>query len=266
MLIALRDPLAGIGLGVIVDGAADMRCAGVLARGESIRDAVTRTRPRVLVLDVRHRRADPALIPDLARARPSTRILIMVDHTAEECALKHLMALRTGSTLSPEAMDRLDDCCLTSLKQDAHGCLGQEPEPEVVLRAVRTVAAGEVAAAPWVKAVAERVRNRTDPRAGPEAPPAITERELEVMACLAEGLTNAAIADRLGLREQTVKNHIAKAMHKLGTESRLEVGLQLSRHNVRLHGPREGGPPRTDDGPRTGAPEGAELPRENQFT
>lgn len=235
MLIALRDPLAGIGFGVIVDGADDMRCVGVVGRGESVRDAVSRTRPRVLVLDVRDRRADPALLPDLSRSHPSTRILIMVDHTAEECALKHLMALRTGSTLSPEAMDRLDDCCLTSLKQFAHGCLGQEPEPEAVLRAVRTVAAGEVAAAPWVKAVAERVRARTDSRAGPEAPASITERELEVMACLAEGLTNSAIAERLGLREQTVKNHIAKAMQKLGTESRLEVGLELSRHNVRLH-------------------------------
>ncbi len=233
VLIAISDPLAALGLSVLVDQEPDMRCAGVLTPSDSIRERVAHTPARVVVLDVQYRRDDPALVPDLARQHPDVRVLVAVDHSAEECGLRHFLERKAGVRLAPEAVDRLDDCCLTSLRQEAHGCLGQGAEPEAVLRSIRTVADGEIAAAPWMHALARRLQGCPDlPREEPL--PAITERELEVLACLGEGLNNAEIARQLGLREQTVKNHISKAMAKLGAESRLEVGLLASRFNLRL--------------------------------
>lgn len=233
VLIALYDPLAALGLSGVVEDADGLHCAGLVDVDQAIRDAVVRHRPSVLVLDVQHRRADPELLGDLARIDSALRVLIMVDHRAEECAVRHLLASRFGGTIMPDALAMLDECCLTSLKTNAHGCLAREPRPEEAIRAIRTVAAGEVAAAPWVHALTDRVQRNGRPGASaPES--AITARELEVIANVAKGLSNAEIGQVMGIREQTVKNHIGNAMAKLKVASRLEMGLFAAKHHVLL--------------------------------
>ena len=240
VLIALFDPLAALGLSVVVESAERLHCAGTVNADESIREAVELHRPAVVVLDVQHRRADPELLGDLVRIDPGLRVLVMVDHRAEECAVRHLLASRFGGAIMADAVEMLDECCLTSLKTNAHGCLARDPTPEEAIRAIRTVAAGEVAAAPWVQALTERVQR--PPKAGsPAAENAITPRELEVIAHVAKGLSNAEIGRLLEIREQTVKNHIRSAMAKLKVASRLEMGLFAARHHVRLE-EQESGP------------------------
>lgn len=128
-------------------------------------------------------------------------------------------------------MARLDDCCLTSLRRSALGCVARGSTPESVVGAVLAVGRGEVVAAPWLASLAKAVHGPTS-RAGDDTP--ISVRELEVMALLAKGLSNKEIARRLGLREQTVKNHVTRTMQKLGAENRTEVGLLAARHKLRL--------------------------------
>jgi len=194
-------------------------------------EVVAETDPDVLILDVNYRRADDSLLPDLADQNPSCKVLVHVAHSSLECALRHLLEMGDRAHLSDDAVRRLDECCLTSLRVGARGCLPKAIDPESLLRSVRSVAAGEVVAAPWLTAVA-RMSASSSP--SERAKRAITPRELEVIALLAEGLGNKQIARRLGIREQTVKNHVTRAMEKLGVTSRLEVGLMASRMNLEL--------------------------------
>jgi DNA-binding NarL/FixJ family response regulator len=153
---------------------------------------------------------------------------MLVPHTAEECALRHLLTAGGRAHLSPEAAGRLDECCLTSLRGQARGCLPCEADPQEIVQAVSEVAAGRVAAAPWLSAFADVGM------AGAAERPSITARELEVMALLADGLGNKTIARKLGIREQTVKNHLARLMSKLGLTTRTQVGLMAAQHHVHV--------------------------------
>lgn len=230
VLVAVKDPVAAVGLRTILNQAEGMVCTPA-AEGDAtdVRGAVAREKPHVLLLDVDIRRTDPQLITDVVERHPGTRVLVYVDHSPQQCALQHLLELGGRAHLSPDALARLDDCCLTSLRQKAHGCLGTGVDVRGVVEAVRAVAAGEVAAAPWLASLAETVR-----LAGGDDGSPISVRELEVMTLLARGLSNKQIAKELGIREQTVKNHVTRTMEKLGVHNRTEVGLLAARHNLRL--------------------------------
>lgn len=90
---------------------------------------------------------------------------------------------------------------------------------------------GEIAAAPWLAAVLNQESGRSRrPRPAGDQP--VTARELEVISLVAEGLSNKEVARRLGIREQTVKNHLVQISKKLGVSSRLEIGLEAVRHHV----------------------------------
>ena len=88
-----------------------------------------------------------------------------------------------------------------------------------VLSAIRSAAAGESLVSPQLLArLLPRLR-----REHREVGESITEREREVLQCLAEGLTNADIAGRLSVSVHTVRNHVANLSTKLGAHSKLEV-------------------------------------------
>jgi DNA-binding NarL/FixJ family response regulator len=229
VIVAVADPVAAIGLQTILDGAPDVRHILSVDSRDGVREAVERHRPHLLLLDVAYRRQDPALVPGIARDWPGTRVLVYVDHSADECGIREMMALGGRAKLSPEAMSKLDDCCLMSLKQQAMGCVGKGSTPEMVLEAVRTVARGEIAAAPWLSSVVSTLQEQGGASGKP-----ISARELDVLGLLAEGLSNKQIARQLDIREQTVKNHVTRLMEKLGVRSRLEVGLLAARHRLRV--------------------------------
>jgi DNA-binding NarL/FixJ family response regulator len=85
---------------------------------------------------------------------------------------------------------------------------------------VRAAASGEALISPEMLARLLPRLGRTGPAARPQE---LTEREREVLALLADGLTNAAIAERLVVSVHTVRNHIANLSAKLGAHSKLEA-------------------------------------------
>lgn len=228
VVVAVQDTFPRLGIQTALEDSGVARVAAALEGTERLFQVLDEHQPEVLVLDVRFRRDDPGLLPELARRHPSCRILVLVPHKANECALRHLLAAGGKAHLSPEAANRIDECCLTSLRGQARGCLPCEAGAHEVVQAVLEVAAGHVAAAPWLSAFAEVGMGSAAEQ------PSITARELEVMALLAEGLGNKAIARKLGIREQTVKNHLARLMAKLGLTSRAQVGLVAARYHVRV--------------------------------
>ncbi len=231
VVVAVEDPLVRLGMKAVLDAAEDCRAVAVMDGPEHLWEAMDLHHPTVLILDVSFRRADDTLLPSLAERHPTCSVLVYVEHSAEHCALRHLPALCHQAHLSGDAVRMLDECCLTSLREGVRGCVPHEVEPDSLLRAVRAVAAGEIAAAPWLTAAVRMGANGRDPD---RIPRAITPRELEVVALVAKGMANKQIGRRLGIREQTVKNHVTRAMEKLGLTSRLEVGLLAARMNLEL--------------------------------
>ncbi|OQO92019.1 DNA-binding response regulator [Saccharomonospora piscinae] len=101
---------------------------------------------------------------------------------------------------------------LPAIEAGATGYLLKDAPPEDLAAAVRTAAAGRSALAP---AVADRLLTRL------RTPGiSLTPRETEVLALVAEGLSNRALGERLHLTEGTVKSHLARIYTKLGVESR----------------------------------------------
>jgi DNA-binding NarL/FixJ family response regulator len=228
VVIALEELLLQMGIKAALDASDDCRAVGTVGNVNHVDQEVRRMGPNVLLLDVHFQRRDRDLIPRLVRNHPGLKVLVLVDHSDEECSIRALLADPAGFRFSEEALEHLDECCLTSLRSSARGCVPRTIDPPHLLHAIRTIAGGEIAAAPWLSALVSG--GGSSVRIGGPAP--ISARELEVIALVADGKGNKEIARALGIREQTVKNHLASIMTKLGVKSRLEVGLHAVRKNL----------------------------------
>ncbi len=232
VLVALEEHLLRLGMKAALEEAEDCRVLGLVEDVGKVEEEVRRLAPQVLVMDARFQRLDRQLIPRLTAEHPELKVLVMVEHSDEECSIRALLADPRAARFSEEALEHLDECCLTSLRSSARGCVPRTADPAKLVQAVRTVAAGEIAAAPWLTAIL--APGSGVPR--PEGPAPISARELDVIGLVAEGKGNKEIARRLGIREQTVKNHLASIMQKLGLKSRLEVGIHAVRQNLAAPG------------------------------
>jgi DNA-binding NarL/FixJ family response regulator len=228
VVIALEEPLLRLGAKAALDEAEDCTVVGMVDRREAVEEEVRRTMPQVLVMDVEFQKEDRQIILRLVEEDPELKVLVFVEHSDEECSIRALLADPEAVRFSVEALEHLDECCLTSLRSSARGCVPRTSEPGHLLQAVRTVAAGEIAASPWLTAIL----NPGGSGVRPDAPGPISARELDVIGLVAEGKGNKEIAKILGIREQTVKNHLASIMQKLGAKSRLEVGIHAVRQNL----------------------------------
>jgi len=118
----------------------------------------------------------------------------------------------------------LDEYVFEALRVGASGFLVKNTEPAELVHAVRAVAAGDALLSPGVtkRLVNEFAARSRQPRPTVELD-ALTEREREVMALVAEGLTNAEIAERLVVSPATAKTHVSRAMVKLGVRDRAQM-------------------------------------------
>jgi DNA-binding NarL/FixJ family response regulator len=123
----------------------------------------------------------------------------------------------------------LDAYVYDALRAGASGFLLKDAPPADLVAAVRVVARGEAMLAPAVtRALIGRYGDRVLPEARPagEAPPelaALTARELEVLALVAEGYTNSEIAAELVISHETVKTYVSRMLTKLGLRDRVQA-------------------------------------------
>ncbi|RME11091.1 MAG: DNA-binding response regulator [Ardenticatenia bacterium] len=116
-----------------------------------------------------------------------------------------------------------DDSVFDALQAGARGYLLKGATPQETIHAIRAVARGEAIFSP---SAAERLIDffEQQPTPATSAPfPDLTEREREVLALMAQGLTNAAIAERLVLSPKTVRNHVSNIFSKLGVSDRTQA-------------------------------------------
>jgi DNA-binding NarL/FixJ family response regulator len=120
----------------------------------------------------------------------------------------------------------LDDYIIEALRAGASGFLLKDAPVEELVRAVRTVAAGDAQLSPAVTKrlldqVARRLPAAVQRDAGPLAE--LTDRELEVLRLVAAGMSNSEIAAALVVSEPTVKTHVSNVLQKLGLRDRVQA-------------------------------------------
>jgi DNA-binding NarL/FixJ family response regulator len=175
---------------------------GEAANGAEAVDTVRRTRPDVVLMDIR--------MPELDGLEATRRIF------ADGTEGPRVIMLTTFD---------LDHYVYAALSAGASGFLLKDVTPEHLLAAVRMVRTGDALLAPAItRRLVERFSRRdTDPAPSHRDLATLTPRELEVLGLLAQGLSNAELADRLHLSEATVKTHVARILAKLGLRDRVQA-------------------------------------------
>ncbi|MBS9375223.1 Transcriptional regulatory protein DegU [Rhodococcus sp. B50] len=123
----------------------------------------------------------------------------------------------------------IDEYVFESLRAGAAGYLLETASADAMLDAIRAVHAGESALSPQITRTVIDAFVSNSPRQedlpdGPDVD-ALTAREQEGFACLGEGLSNRQIATRLVIGENTAKTHVARVLHKLGVQSRIQAAI-----------------------------------------
>ncbi|MEU0785854.1 response regulator transcription factor [Streptomyces sp. NPDC006173] len=199
------DPLVRAGLALMMGGAEDVEIVGEAADGAEVEALVDRTRPDVVLMDIRMPNVDGLTATERLRAREEApQVVVLTTFHADDQVLR---ALRAG----------------------AAGFVLKDTPPAEILDAVRRVAAGDPVLSPTV------TRQLMEHAAGSSADArksgarsriaALNEREREVAVAVGRGGSNADIAAELFMSVATVKTHVSRILAKLGLNNRVQVAL-----------------------------------------
>ncbi len=119
----------------------------------------------------------------------------------------------------------LDEYVYSALRAGASGFLLKDSLPEELFAAIRLVAAGDALLAPSItrRLISEFARRPETARSRPDTLDRLTARELDVLALVAQGLSNAEIAERLVLSPATAKTHVSRILTKLDARDRAQL-------------------------------------------
>ncbi len=210
--VALVDdqPLFRAGIAMVLGSQPDLEVVGQAGDGSEVTDLVARTGPDVVLMDVRMPVVDGvaatrALLDALGAEAPRVLVLTTFDH---------------------------DEAAASAIEAGASGFVLKSAEPELLLAAIRAVAAGsQVVAAGATRALFERFRARDTASPGPEYD-TLTPREREILVRAAQGLSNAEIAAAEFLAEGTVKTHVSRILAKLGLRDRVQLVVYAYEHDL----------------------------------
>lgn len=201
VLIADDDDLMRAGLAELLAHDPRICVVGQAATGREAVASAQRLAPEVVLMDVRMPDLDGIrATQELARLAPTTRVLILT--TFEQ-----------------------DDYIFGALRAGASGFLLKRARPEELIAAIYAVAAGDALLAPSVtRRVIDRLaRQAGSNRGDPSKLAALTRRERQVLALLAQGLSNREIAAALVVEESTVRTHVKRILMKLDLRDRIQA-------------------------------------------
>ncbi|MGY1544796.1 response regulator [Streptomyces sp. MN6] len=204
VLIADDQQMVRQGFTVLLNTQPDIEVVGQAVNGLEAVEQVGELAPDVVLMDIR--------MPELGGIEATARITAATPQV-------RVLVLTTFD---------LDEYVYEALRAGASGFLLKDASAEQLAEAVRVVAAGDALLAPGVTRRLIAEFSRLDPR--PRTPLRrrvgdLTERETEVLSLIAQGLSNAEIAVRLVLAEQTVKTHVGRILVKLGLRDRTQAAV-----------------------------------------
>jgi DNA-binding NarL/FixJ family response regulator len=189
------------GFSVLLNAQPDIEVIGEAVNGQEAIARAAGLRPDVILMDVR--------MPVLDGLRATREITAMPDPPK-------ILMLTTFD---------LDDYVYEALRSGASGFLLKDASADELASAVRLVAAGDALLAPGItrRLIAEFARLGAPRSPGRKQIEGLTERESEVLALVARGMSNAEIAGHLVVAEQTVKTHVSRTLMKLGLRDRTQL-------------------------------------------
>lgn len=207
VLLVDDQALFRAGIRMLVSSQPDMEIVGEAGDGQEALDAVAEHRPDVVLMDIRMPVMDGLTATAEILSRPEPPRIVML------------------TTFD------LDEAAARAIRQGASGFLLKDAEPEFLLAAIRTVHSGSsVIAAAATRELFAHFTAETRPV--PDSFAALTEREQEIFALAARGLSNAEIAGREYLSEATVKTHISRILTKLSLRDRVQLVVFAFEHSL----------------------------------
>jgi DNA-binding NarL/FixJ family response regulator len=202
-LVVDDQALVRTGFRMILDAEDDIEVVGEAADGREAIDAVARTRPDIVLMDIR--------MPNLDGVEATARI------AGPGAGVPVRVIILTTFDL--------DEHVFAAVRAGASGFLLKDTPPEDLVQAVRIVAGGDALLAPSV------TRTLIEAFAAGPAPPAgvpprladLTDREREVLLLMARGRSNSEIASDLYVSETTVKTHVGRVLMKLDLRDRVQA-------------------------------------------
>jgi DNA-binding NarL/FixJ family response regulator len=200
VLVVDDQALVRSGFRMILEARDDIDVVGEAENGRDAIELAAVTSPDVILMDIR--------MPELDGVEATRRIL------------------GSGSTARVLVLTTfdLDEYAVRAIRAGASGFLLKDVRPAELVEAIRVVARGDALLAPTVtRRLLDRFARTVPEDRPPPALDALTERELEILGLMAQGLSNAEIAERLVVGETTVKSHVSSVLRKLGLRDRVQA-------------------------------------------
>jgi DNA-binding NarL/FixJ family response regulator len=223
VLIADDQRVVREGLAIVVGGFPDTEVVGLAGDGAEALELMEAVAPDVVLMDLRMPNVDGVEATRAIRElHPDVAVVVLTTYAD-------------------------DDSIVAALSAGAAGYLTKDAARDDIRRAVEAAAAGQAVLDPAVQAALLKAARQGVARpAAPTAPPdGLTDREVEVLALIASGLSNQEIAERLFVAETTVKTHVNRIFAKTGSRDRAQAAVYAHRHGLGDHPAGEEGLPAT---------------------
>lgn len=211
VLIADDQALIREGLQMLLGLSPGIEVVGTATDGDEAVDLAGRQGPDVALMDLRMPRCDGVeATRRITRDHPSIRVVVLTTYAD-------------------------DESIFSALEAGAMGYLTKDAGASEIQEAIRTVHAGEALLDPAVqRRLIQKVRGAAPRPAAsePELPDGLTPREAEVLRLIAEGLSNAEIAERLVVADSTVKTHINNIFSKAALRDRAQAVVYAMQHGL----------------------------------
>jgi NarL family two-component system response regulator LiaR len=206
VLVVDDHPVVRKGMRSLLAEDAGIEVIGEAVNGRDALDKVEALQPDVILMDlVMPEMNGIEAIQQITARHPEARILVMTSFAA-------------------------DDKVFPSIKAGALGYLLKDSDPEDLVRMIHQVYRGEMSIHPTIARKVIQELNR--PPEAPLTPSPLTEREVEILQLLAQGVENHEIARRLVLREATVRTHVSNILGKLHVANRVQATLYALRKGL----------------------------------
>ena len=202
IIVADSEAIFRVGMGKIFALEKDLEVVAQTDTLAQTLSAVTNTPAEVVLFEAGLSSNPPEAVSDvIRRAQPDTKVIVVAHHTGEEETVEYL-------------------------RRGVRGILTRSVSPDLLVRCVRKVAAGET----WldnqgVNWVIEAYRTQAEHGITPKQQLRLSEKEMLIIGGVTQGLKNKDIALEVGTTEQVVKNYLRKIYDKLGVSDRLELAL-----------------------------------------